>query len=66
MEKEKFYTEIIWRMIDFQTESKKNIDKLNSLMEKFNEDEIEFINEICQFYFKKGVKQGIDFMEYLK
>lgn len=66
MGKEKVYNEIIWRMIDFQTESKKNMDKLNSLMENFNEDEIKVINEICQFYFEKGVKQGIDFMEYLK
>ncbi|MBY0757478.1 hypothetical protein K5V21_18940 [Clostridium sardiniense] len=66
MEKEKMYENVIWSMIESQIENEKDRMILNNLTDNFNEEEMDIIGQISQFYFEKGVKQGIELMEYLK
>ncbi|MPU14960.1 hypothetical protein FGL68_07105 [Acinetobacter baumannii] len=57
------FNKVIFEMMNNLNNDEMN--KINELTSKFNDDEMDILREISEFYFRAGLKEGIDFKKYL-
>lgn len=58
------FNKIILKMMEHSL-TDKDMDKINELTSSFDDDEMEILSELIEFYFKAGLKEGINFKKYL-